>query len=214
MLPLNLLPVKPTDMVVELATTSDAVREAQALRHQVFCLERKVFDSKADGRWLDEDAFDARARHIIVRRRSDGGVVATSRVVAGQKSKAVCLPMQRYCCPSLFNGLAMDAVGEISRFAISKQARQLGALPGAELRLGLLSGILRVSRGIGLTHWCALMEPSLIRLLAATGVQFTPVGPKVEAYGQRQPCVTRIDRAVDMGRRSHPHFYNRVSRLN
>ena len=214
MLSLDLLPFQQTDMVVELATTFDAIQEAQALRHQVFYLERKVFACRADGRWLDEDAFDARARHIIIRRRSDRSVVATSRVVAGQKSATACLPMQRYCCPSLFDGLPMDALGEISRFAISKQARRHGSLPGAELRLGLLRGILRVSRGIGLTHWCALMEPSLIRLLAATGVQFTPVGPKVEAFGQRQPCVARIDRTVAMGRQSHPHFYNRVSRPN
>src|SRR3954454_1724840 len=40
----------------------------------------------------------------------------------------------------------------------------------------------------GLTHWCALMEPSLVRLLYATGVHFAPLGPMVDAYGRRQPC--------------------------
>lgn len=205
------LKVLGAGMIVEVAQTPDAVREAQALRHQVFCLERKLFDTVSSAS-LDQDAFDQAARHIVIRRNSDREVVATSRVVRSRTAEdGVALPMQRYCCPTLFRSLPMETLGEISRFAISKQARGAEALSGPALRLLLLRGILQASQAMGLTHWCALMEPSLIRLLGATGVQFNSLGPLVEAYGQRQPCVARIDQAVASGRSSHPHFYEAVA---
>lgn len=120
--------------------------------------------------------------------------------------------MHRYCTPSLFDGMPMNTTGEISRFAISKQARLNGSPAGPVLRLSLFHGILAASREIGLTHWCALMEPSLTRLLAATGVNFVPFGPSVEAFGLRRPYVARIDHTVAIGRSSHPHFYDTVMR--
>ena len=197
-------------IIVELATSRAAIREAQALRHQVFCLERRLFPEHFQQ--LDQDDFDRRARHILIRRENSGDVIATARVVAGRNSAEHSLPMQRYCCASVFKGLSMCTIGEISRFAISKQARQVFSLGGPHLRLALLQGVVQVSEEGGLTHWCALMEPSLIRLLADTGIHFVPVGPKVEAYGQRQPCIARIDRAIATALRSHPHYYTRVVR--
>ena len=196
---------------VEMADTPAALRDAQELRHQVFCLERGVFTSEA-GQTIERDEFDHRSRHIVLRRTEDGEVIATARVVAGSaESRADCLPMQRYCCPSLFRNLAMETLGEISRFAISKRSRQQAPAPGPLLRLGLLRGILRASQGMGLTHWCALMEPSLLRLLQATGVHFAPLGPMVEAYGRRQPCIAAIDLTLASGRRRRPEFYHWVA---
>lgn len=200
-----------TGMIVEVAKTPEVIREAQALRHQVFCLERKLFTA-APSALLDQDPFDDAAQHVIIRRHSDREVVATSRVVASRRgARGPALPMQSYCCPSLFRDLPMHTVGEISRFAISKQARGADGISGPALRLLLLRGILDASQAMGLTHWCALMEPSLVRLLAATGVQFAALGPLVEAYGLRQPCVAKIDAAVARGRHSHPHFYEAVA---
>ncbi len=208
------LEVLRTEMIVEVAQTPDAVREAQALRHQVFCLERKLFEVVPSVS-LDQDLFDQSARHIVVRRSSDREIVATSRIVRSRMSEyGIALPMQQYCCPTLFRSLPMESVGEISRFAISKQARGAGASSGPAIRLLLLRGIFEASEVMGLTHWCALMEPSLIRLLSATGLQFNALGPLVEAYGQRQPCVAVIDQAISRGRTSHPHFYEVVAARN
>lgn len=196
---------------VEMAETPEALRDAQELRHQVFCLERGVFTPEA-GQTIEHDEFDGRSRHIVLRRSEDGEVIATARVVAGSaERRADCLPMQRYCCPSLFANLAMETLGEISRFAISKRSRQHASAPGPILRLGLLHGILRASQAMGLTHWCALMEPSLLRLLQATGVHFAPLGPMVEAYGRRQPCFAAIDLSLASGRRRRPDFYKLVA---
>lgn len=205
------LKVMQSGMIVEVAQTPDAIREAQALRHQVFCLERKLFATVPSAS-LDQDRFDQAARHVVVRRNSDRTVIATSRIVRSQLAEdGIALPMHKYCCPTLFRSLPMESVGEISRFAISKQARGVEAFSGVAVRLLLLRGILQASQAMGLTHWCALMEPSLIRLLSATGLQFNALGPLVEAYGQRQPCFTRIDQALSCGRTSHPHFYEVVA---
>jgi N-acyl-L-homoserine lactone synthetase len=196
---------------VEMADTPEVLCEAQRLRHQVFCLERGVFASDS-GRTIECDEFDHRSRHIVVRRCDDGEVIATARVVAGSFDRWTdCLPMQRYCCPSLFRGLPMDRLGEISRFAISKRSRGQACAPGPLLRLALLHGILRASQDAGLTHWCALMEPSLVRLLYATGVQFAPLGPMVDAYGRRQPCIAEIDLTLASGKLRRPDFYALVA---
>jgi N-acyl amino acid synthase of PEP-CTERM/exosortase system len=71
-----------------------------------------------------------------------------------------------------------------------------------------MQGILRASRELGLTHWCALMEPTLLRLMNSSGVRFMPLGPLVEAYGKRQPAVAAIDFALADGRRRRPDLYN------
>ena len=52
-----------TRMTVEVAQTLDEIREAQALRHQVFCLERKFLDA-APTTGLEQDLFDQYARHL------------------------------------------------------------------------------------------------------------------------------------------------------
>jgi N-acyl-L-homoserine lactone synthetase len=196
---------------VEVARTPDAIRAAQELRHRVFYRERNIFASEP-GQMIDHDDFDSRAKHVILRRSDDGEVLATARIVPGSSERrADCLPMQRYCCPSLFRGVAMDTIGEISRFAISKQSRQDASASGPLLRLGLLRGILQASHESGLTHWCALMEPSLLRLLRATGVHFTPLGPPVEAYGWRQPSIASIDLTLARGKRQQPGFYDVVA---
>lgn len=203
-----------TGMSVEVAQTANEIRQAQALRHRVFCLERRLFDTLPSAH-LDQDPFDEAAQHIVVRRASDSEVVATTRIVRGQTADhGIALPMHQYCSPTLFDGLPMHSVGEISRFAISKQMRGADGASGPAIRLLLLRGILQASQDMGLTHWCALMEPSLIRLLSVTGLQFNAVGPLVEAYGQRQPCWAHIDHAVSRGRTSHPHFYQAVAGHN
>ena len=196
---------------VEIARTARAVREAQALRHRVFCQERHIFQVEF-GRTTESDEFDPRAVHVLIRDEEDDEVVATSRVVtASSEPGALCLPMQRYCSPSLFRDLPMASVGEISRFAISKHARSRSGAAGPLLRLGLLQGILHVSLEMGLTHWCALMERSLIRLLGATGVHFEPLAPMVEACGLRQPSVATISHALAHGRWQKPEYYRLVS---
>ncbi|WP_135468007.1 GNAT family N-acyltransferase [Crenalkalicoccus roseus] len=191
---------------VELAETEEAVREAQRLRHQVFCLERGILPGQP-GQDLEQDEFDPCSRHVLLRHRRSGELVGTARLVLGASGG---LPMLRYCDADILRDLPMHTVGEISRFALSKRCRPMGGAWEPLVRLGLMQGILRASLELGLTHWCALMEPTLLRLLRATGVRFVPVGPMVQAYGLRQPAVAPIDLVLADGRRRRPDFYGFV----
>jgi N-acyl-L-homoserine lactone synthetase len=188
----NALLATDRDFEVGLVETQGALREAQRLRYQVFCLERGILPGRA-GSALETDEHDARSHHLVLRRRGDGELVGTVRFVVGSRDRpTTSFPMQRYCDPRLFRDLPLETLGEISRLALSKRRRLPGCPSDALLRLLLMRGVLNVSGGLGLTHWCAIMECSLLRLLRATGVHFAPLGP-MEAYGLRQPSIAAID---------------------
>jgi N-acyl-L-homoserine lactone synthetase len=167
-----------------MARTKAQLHEVFKLRHQVYCIERG-FEPSDDGEERDE--YDPRSRHVILRRRDDGEVVGTVRlIVSDPANPAESLPMQRLCAPALLQSLPWATTGEISRFAISKRRRN-SFRDALLLRLGLLRGVVQISGEMGLTHWLAVMERSLIRLHKSTEIHFEPVGPLVSYHGTRQP---------------------------
>jgi N-acyl-L-homoserine lactone synthetase len=193
----------------EIATvdTRDKLNAAYHLRHQVFCVERGIFAEDASA--LESDRFDGRARHVLLTQRRTGRVVGTVRVVAPALDRLDAdLPMQRACRTDAFRILPLGSTGEISRFAISKDLRDVGCAGNAVLRLGLLQGVLRLSAGMGLTHWCAIMEHTLLRLLRVNSIHFHALGPAVEHYGLRQPCWARIGTVFERVRRERPAVWD------
>ena len=180
------------DYLVEVADTPALLAEAFRLRHQVYCVERG-FETSTTG--MESDGFDDNARHVLLRNRMTGQVLGTVRVVLPAPYGGIGLPMQQVCDHSLLREFPLHAAGEISRFALSKERRAGMGEAGVLMRLGLMQGIVQVSRDAGLTHWCAIMERSLLRLLQATAIHFQPVGPLVEFHGIRQPvqgCITTV----------------------
>lgn len=185
---------------VEVATNAALVSEALRLRHQVYCVEHAY--EPGDG-GIERDAFDHNSMHILLRSRSTREVAGTVRVILPGRS----LPIQHLCCTSELRHLPLHSTGEISRFALSKARRGKVGKAGALMRLGLMQGILRVSQEADLTHWCAVMERSLLRLLQATAIYFQPIGPMVEFHGQRQPAAASIDSIMSrMFRDARPIF--------
>lgn len=59
----------------------------------------------------------------------------------------------------------------------------------------------------GITHWCALMEPKLLRMLAAMAIHFKPLGPPVEYHGFRQPCYCHVGTVLNRVKRDRPMFW-------
>ena len=112
--------------------------------------------------------------------------------------------MQRLCNTDLLRMLPLASTGEISRFAISKELRDAGCAGNALLRLGLMQGILRLSVGMGITHWCAVMEPTLLRLLRVSGIHFQSLGPAIEHHGLRQPSFGCIGTVLARIKRERP----------
>lgn len=192
--------------LVVVADSPDLRQAAYQLRYQVYCVERE-FEQGSNNEEVDD--FDDRARHVLLIHRQSGDVVGTVRVIPSQGSWTS-LPMQHACKPSLLKNLPIFTTGEISRFAISKQRRMsLGAT--AMARLGLMRGIVAVSDELGLTHWCAIMEPFLLRLLQMNAIYFSPLGPLVDYHGLRQPAFGNIQTVLDRMHREQMDVWNFVT---
>ena len=198
------------DFDVAIADTEERLEAAFRLRHQVYCVERGFF-AQNDGA-IETDRFDARSMHAILTQRSTGRVVGTVRVIAPSlQGRDADLPMQHLCSPSVFRMLPMGSTGEITRFSISRDLRDAACAGNAMLRLGLMRGIVQVSGAMNLTHWCAIMEHTLLRLLRVSGIHFQSLGPAIEHYGLRQPSWGSIDVVLGRMRRERPAVWDYIT---
>jgi N-acyl amino acid synthase of PEP-CTERM/exosortase system len=180
-------------------------------RFQVYCIDNPFEDPDDNPDGIETDAFDSHSAHSLLTHRSTGNTIGTVRLVlpmeGGQRRL---LPMQR-----IAGAVASDAqapfpvkrTGEISRFSIVKSFRQHTPDRGAEaaltpeewrkmlfhLPLGLIRSCVEMSAREGITHWAAVMEPALLRLLTRLGIHFNPLGPLVNHHGRRQPCWADLD---------------------
>lgn len=195
--------------VIEFADTADAQIEAMQLRYQVYCKERG-FEPGQDG--IEKDQFDHRARHVLVRARRSGRAVGTVRLVRGAVGlRGPQYPMQLATDLPRLRQLPATRTAEVSRFAISKSLRGECAATFGLLRLCLLRGIVALSGELGLTHWCALMEPTLLRLLQMSAIYFQPIGPLVEHHGMRQPSIGPIRQVLDRIRQDCPEVWGFIT---
>ena len=179
------------------------------LRYQVYCLERG-FEPARNGR--ESDRFDPFARHALVRDRASHQPVGTVRLVPPAPGDILLpFPINKVCDPALLRHLPPRRTAEISRFALSKSYRTDRGVTGSLLRLFLMRGVIALSSELGLTHWCALMEPCLMRLLRATSIHFQPLGGPVEHHGLRQPAVAVITEVLTRSAREQPLFWDFVT---
>jgi N-acyl-L-homoserine lactone synthetase len=193
------------EMIVEVASSITQIFEAKQLRYKVYCQERG-YEPGSNG--LEQDSFDGSASHVLVRSRSTGLVCGTARVVlsrgdAGHDG----FPMRAVCGRYVLAPLPSGSTGEISRFALTRDRHGISAAGAALMRLFLMRGIVQVSGENALTHWCAIMEGSLLRLLKATAIHFLPVGPQVEHHGTRQPTIASIGVVLSRIRREQPFVW-------
>ena len=203
------------------ADTLALQKQAYRLRYQVYCIENR-FENTLDHPLEQEiDEFDARSVHSVVIDRPSQTVTGTVRLIlpnptAIEKS----FPIQKVCSHPLLQSrklLYTARSAEISRFAVSKEFSRMAAGPPTSRRhtdfsdekqasvsnitLGLLNGVVRMSLEHGITEWFAVMEPTLLRLLARFGIYFSPIGPMVDYHGMRQPCHAIIENLLDRARK-------------
>jgi N-acyl amino acid synthase of PEP-CTERM/exosortase system len=79
---------------------------------------------------------------------------------------------------------------------------------GPLMRLGLIQMLVRMSRENGITHWLAVMEPRLLRMLAAMAIHFQPIGGMVEHHGWRQPCFCNMADVLRRVKAERPAFWD------
>jgi len=201
----------------------DVLDEALRLRYQVYCVEHDFEDASHFKDGKESDDYDCRSVHGIVCHRSSGITAATVRLVLPDiDNPDVPFPIEKNCSDSLelarslFKGVPRQSIAEISRFAVSRNfKRRLGENESAagvgpdieeyikqypsgkrmipHLILGLFAAIVKLSAEQHITHWYAVMDVSLLRLLTRYGINFIPIGDPVDYHGLRQPCFGKID---------------------
>lgn len=211
------------------ADTDALRRQVYMLRYQVYVLETGFetvdncvcIDVAADREicW-EEDEFDVRSDHYLVRHRRTGVYAATARLILPESGAIDApFPIEMYCALDNPVRSASDRgrTGEISRFAVSKVFKrrigEAGTLAGVaenveiyfedderrvlpHISLGLLAAVMRMAHAHGITHCYAVMEPALLRLLGRFGIIFNRIGPDVDYHGKRVPCLGTMDEAL------------------
>jgi N-acyl amino acid synthase of PEP-CTERM/exosortase system len=194
------------------------IEQSFALRYQVYCVERPFEPSICFQDGKETDAYDKRSVHSLVYHRGMDRYVGSVRLIlADVQSPQAAFPIENLCGDLRRVRQALSdtdfRVAEISRFAISK-IRRSGSLvqkdssrlikqpskPASNIlphaTLGLFAAIVRMSADNNITHWYALMEPTLTRLLGRFGIYFQPAGPLIQYRGMRQPVMGEVDRVL------------------
>ncbi len=226
------------------ADTDELRRQVYLLRFQVYVLETGFeqekdcvcIDIAGNGRvcW-EEDKFDTRSDHYLVRHRRTGVYAATARLILPDRaSLGSPFPIELHCALDQPAGdpAVRARLGEISRFAVSKVFKrrigESGSLAGVaenvemyfeeherrvlpHISLGLFAAVMRMAHAHGVTHCYAVMEPALLRLLGRFGIIFNRIGADVDYHGNRTPCLGTMDEALPNIRRVAPPVWDLIT---
>jgi N-acyl amino acid synthase of PEP-CTERM/exosortase system len=194
-----------------IARTDEERHECFRIRYQVYCLDNGFEDPADFPDGLECDDFDVHSDHSTLIHEATGNAIGTVRLVLPEaNAERRTLPMQRLAGATAADETAPFPVcrtGEVSRFSIVRNFRQQAPDQGVEARLsseewrkllfhlplGLIRSCIEMSARNGISHWAAVMEPTLLRMLTRFGIHFNPLGPLVEHHGRRQPCWLDID---------------------
>jgi N-acyl amino acid synthase of PEP-CTERM/exosortase system len=198
-------------------THTDDLRDAAfRLRYRVYCIENPFEDPSANPDGREIDAYDKHAAHSLLIYRPTNTPAGTVRLVLPlSHDPDNSFALHHVCSHPLLRDRArfpIQAMAEVSRFCISKEfRRRLGdgssvvgdVSDGMEmsadderrilphLSLGLIETLVRMSIENGVTHWCAVMEPTLLRLLTRLGIHFDPIdAPDAVAFPDGPGIIT------------------------
>ena len=203
--------------------------QAHRLRYQVYCVEHPFEPPNPEQ--MEKDEYDPHSSFALLSHRQSGALAGTVRMVLPRRDALErSFAFQALCTDPSVRDLSRfpaDCAGEISRFCVPKQFRQrvqdrsLLDLPAnsefdeSEFRrvipnmtLGLINWLVHFSRANGLTHWCAVMEPHLLRLLARLGIHFERRGDLVDFHGRRQPCTAELEPMLERVRSERPDIWS------
>ncbi|MBT1074686.1 PEP-CTERM/exosortase system-associated acyltransferase [Geobacter grbiciae] len=197
------------------AETDELVKETYRLRYQVYCIENE-FEPPESSHQMETDEFDDNSVHSIIKYNKSGQSLGSVRMILpNQDDYTRSFPIQKICGHSIFTDRKLFSIYkpiEISRFCLSKELRSKAkpckhsciklASSSAPFSssllnqcgpiLGLIRGLIQMSSENHVTHWFAIMEPSLIRLLAKLSIYFKPTGSLINYHGMRQPCYIEL----------------------
>jgi N-acyl amino acid synthase of PEP-CTERM/exosortase system len=203
--------------------------QAQRVRYQVYCLESGFFPPERFPDGQEVDQYDAHAVQSVVIYRPSQVPVGTARLILPQDGEVPgSFAFDQLCsAAALYEAkiLPPESTAEISRFCLARVLRgeiartvaSRGAPSLSEREIGLLAkpalirAVIEMSVAEGITHWCAVMEPWLIRALGQLGAHMVPFGPTVDYHGERQPCHGEVTAVLEGIRRERPDVWEVVT---
>ncbi|WP_200373339.1 PEP-CTERM/exosortase system-associated acyltransferase [Thiocystis violacea] len=204
------------------ADREEDIASTYRIRYQVYCLERGFLDASHYPEGLERDAFDAHAVPILAR-HEQGEPAGTARLVMpsalGFPLEGHCRFSPGREVPSDTTGPFPARYVEISRLAVSRAFRrrkgdglyggpprpgspqaggaEILAFPTSQQTPEIVSGIYRLlyqeSRRRGVEHWVVAMERGLDIILRRMGLDFTPIGPRIDYFGPVRPYLASIE---------------------
>ena len=199
--------------------TPELVREAQMLRHDVYCSELGWEPIQNDG--LEKDKHDERAIHCLLKAVRSQRYIACVRLVLPDGDDQTCLlPIQEVCAGKLeeghpdFAAISRGEVAEVSRLAIisdyrrrrHEKDRPIGiaeedySLRGRRhfpyIPVGLYLGMLYLASYHGIKSLYILTEPLLAVHFSRLGGNLKPVGHAIEHRGRRKPYIMNVEEVL------------------
>ena len=190
----------PSAIVTSRVSEPRELEEVFRLRYKVYCLERKFERIEDHPGEMERDAYDDHSLHFLTRDGKGRGI-ATARLVL---DSPLGLPLEKeYAMSEAFAGIDRRGLAEFSRFAISKNIRDVDEEAAAapvsarsghsEIALSLILALAKESRAQGITHWCAAIERALWMALRHGGMGLRQVGPPKDYHGIRIPCLSSME---------------------
>jgi N-acyl amino acid synthase of PEP-CTERM/exosortase system len=222
------------------AVSEELKHEVYKLRYQVYCLEngnKTGFKSPvAHPEGLEFDEYDRHSCHYLIRHRGLENYVATTRLILPDTdNREYLLPFERHTQITnieLLQSISRPNLAELSRFCVSKEFRRrkneqhllLTIDTGSEavitqenkrcsshLTLALFACAIKMSYENNIDHWYAMMEPASMRVASALGIHFIGIGPLVNLYGMRQPCMIKVDDLLDSVAKKDLDYWNMLT---
>lgn len=198
------------------ALTPDLVREAQMIRHDVYCSELGWEPISPDG--LEKDEHDEKAIHCLLKAvRGQRYIGCVRLVLPVAEDKNCVLPIQVSCKGKLYEGhpdleaISRGEVAEVSRLAILSDYRRRKhekyrpvyldeddySLKGKRrfpyIPVGLYIGMLYLAEYHGIKKLYILTEPLLAVHFSRLGGNLAAVGTAIEHRGKRKPYVMDVE---------------------
>ena len=162
--------------------TPEQVRMAQALRYEVFCLEKDWIEPASCDNGLETDEYDEKAVHFLVLDDDSDTALGTCRLLLGSCQT---LPAASFLDLA---GLGIEPIHscEVSRLASlrSSRANNLGVF------LGLMQAMSWWGAGTDFTSLLSVADLPLHKLMTRIGMPFTAVGDPVIYLGSE--CIPAV----------------------
>lgn len=205
---------------------SKAIEDVFRLRYQVYCTEWGFEDPADYPDGLERDKYDDYSVHFGAYLEGTDEIVGTTRIIVDPPFD---MPIEKnFSFDRKISSLRPGRIGEISRFAVSKQfMRRVAdkALMGADVEIpddrfvkderrrlsndmiaGLYKCIWNESQELELTHWYAGMAKSLYLILRRWRIVFNQIGPEADYHGLRGPYLGSIAETRKSLQRRNPRL--------